>query len=58
MPSGFIEIVVRRRTRGRRSRRRVLRVTSRQGWQLEVGDRVPLQLVVAVSRALGKVTRC
>ena len=43
--SGFIEIVVRRRQRGRPTRRRVLRLTLASGIALEVGDQVPAELV-------------
>ena len=42
---GFIEVIVRRRQRGRPSRRRILRVTLPAGIALEIGDRVPSAMV-------------
>jgi hypothetical protein len=45
---GFIEVIVRRRRRGRPSRRRVMRVTLPAGIALEIGDRVPSAMVERV----------
>lgn len=50
--SGFIEIIVTRRRPGRRSRRKLMRVTLVDGTRLEFGDQVPPALVWAVVEAV------
>lgn len=49
---GFIEVVIRRRRRGRPSRRRVLRVVLCNGIALEIGDGVPAATVARVIAAV------
>jgi hypothetical protein len=60
MGQGFVEVIVRRRGRGRPSRRRVFTVQLRDGTRLSIGDRVPSDVIQAVMVAvLGKRTqRC
>lgn len=50
--SGFIEIVISRRRRGRPSRRRVLRVVLRNGIALEIGDGVPGETIERIIAAV------
>jgi hypothetical protein len=57
-PSGFIEVILRRRQRGRPSRRQVLRVRIPEGVILEIGDRVPAGLVLAVFKAVRRRWPC
>ena len=57
MPSGFIEVVVQRRRRGRRSARRRFRFQLPGGIRCEVGDRVPPGLIQAVVAAIAQGRR-
>lgn len=49
---GFIEVIVRRRHRGRPSRRRVMRVMLPAGIALEIGDQVPSEVVERIIAAV------
>jgi hypothetical protein len=52
MDEGFVEIVVQRRGRGRRSPRRLITCTLPSGIRVAVGDRVAPTLVRAVLLAV------
>jgi len=52
MGQGFIEVIVRRRHRGRPSRRRVVTVELGDGTRVSIGDRVPAAFLRAVLAAV------
>lgn len=55
---GFVEVVVRRRRRGRPTERRVIRLHLRDGTRLSIGDSVPPELMRGVLRVVLRTTRC
>jgi hypothetical protein len=60
MAGGFVEVVVRRRHRGRPSRRRLITVRLRGGTQVQIGDRVSGDLAAAILATVSSLTgrRC